>query len=281
MTVPDSHFAEALAEIAPLLRCQSCFRGPLSIAPDGLACSSCAYEFPLVDGILDMSGAGPRLDDVGDKPYEGRWANFYDWLMSRPSRQRLDAGLLGLDVSRYYAEMPARLGALGEGPTLEVPCGNVPFLDYAEAYRRNGPWIFVDLSWELLRRLTARLAERGLRRHLAVRADVRSLPVVDGRMRNVVSMFGLHCFHDKATVFAEFRRCLRPEGAVVASTLTTDGHAISRFYHRLSQSDGTFASDNSTTDVCSAAQGHGFRIGDELRLGSAYVFGAGVAHDAG
>ncbi len=273
--MPDSHFAEALTEIAPLLRCPSCSQGPLWTSSEGLTCSSCAHVFPLVDGILDLSAAGPRLEDVGDKPYEGRWASFYAWLMSRPSRQRLDAGLLGLDVSRYYTEMPARLGALSAGPTLEVPCGTVPFLDHAAAYRNNGPWIFVDLSWALLRRLTARLEERGLRRHLAVRADVRSLPVLDGRMRNVVSLFGLHCFHDKAAVFAEFRRCLPPEGAVVASTLTTDGHAMSRFYHRLSQSDGTFAADNSVAEVCSAAREQGFGVREELRLGSAYVFGAG------
>ncbi|MFE0021184.1 class I SAM-dependent methyltransferase [Amycolatopsis sp. NPDC059021] len=221
-----------------------------------------------------------HLSDVGDKPYEGWWARFYGWLMRHPARQRMDAGLLGLDVPRYYTEVNSRLGALPSGPTLEVPCGNAPFLDHP-AYHENGPWIFVDLSWTLLRQLTDRLAERGLERHLAVHADARSLPVLDGRMRNVVSLFGLHCFHDKPAVFAELRRCLGAEGSVMASTLTTDGHAVSRFYHRFNQSDGTFAPDNSVADVRTAAGEQGFTIEDELRLGSAYLFGAGVAREAG
>ena len=177
-------------------------------------------------------------------------------------------------MSRYYAEITARLNALPAGPSLEVPCGNVPFLAYAEAYRNNGPWLFVDLSWTLLRQVARKCAAHGLTRHLAVRADARSLPVADSQMQNIVSMFGLHCFHDKSAVFAELHRCLSAQGAMVGSTLTNDGHTLSRFYHRLNQTDGTFAPDNSVPSIRCSAQAQGFLIRDELQLGSAYLFGA-------
>ncbi|MBB4675945.1 class I SAM-dependent methyltransferase [Crossiella cryophila] len=194
--------------------------------------------------------------------------------MSSPTRQRLDSWLLGLDVKRYYSEMADRIAGLPDGPILEIPAGNGPLFKQAAGYRDRGPWIFADLSWHLLKQLAAKVEAVGAKRHLIIRADACALPIVDGTMAGAVSMFGIHCFHDKSAVFGELRRVVSEEGQIAVSTLTTDGHKLSQYYHQMSQKDGTFAPDNSWAEISTAARGQGLELHGTTGLGSARVFTA-------
>ncbi|KAA2250734.1 class I SAM-dependent methyltransferase [Solihabitans fulvus] len=254
---------DALTEVAQYLRCPGCAQTRWRTEADGLVCGACARRYPYVGGVLDMAAPGD-VGAAGDRPYEGFWAAFYGWVMSSPARQRLDSWLLGLDVRRYYRETVARLDECGDGPRLEVPCGSLPFHGRTRAYDA-GPWIFVDLSRAMLDKLARRLDGTG---HVLVRADACALPVRDGQLRTIVSLFGLHCFHDKDAVFAELRRCLRPDGRLVLSTLTSDGPARSRLYQRLNELDGTFAPAVSSARIAALAGRHGLGIDDQVSLGS-------------
>ncbi len=264
----------ALAELVPLLRCPACSVPSLRIASRGLDCDSCPHVAPFVDGVLDLVANSSGPVSAGDKPYEGWNAKLYGWLMGSPTRQKLDSWLLGLDVDRYYREMGARIAGLPDGPVLEIPAGNGPLLRAAPGYRSRGPWIFADLSWHLLRQLATKIEQLGLRKHLVIRADACALPIVDGGVAGAVSMFGLHCFHDKPAVFGELRRVVREDGQIAVSTLTTDGNRLSRAYHRWSQQDGTFAPDNSWAEIATAARAQGLELHGTTGLGSARVFTA-------
>ncbi len=254
--------------MAAVLRCPACPGSEFRMAAADLVCTCCERRYRPRHGVLDLAGTG---NAAGDRPYEGFWATVYGWVMDRPGRQRLDAWLLGLDVRRYYREVIARLEGCGAGPHLELPCGNLPFLELTEAYRAGGPWIFADLSSAMLGKLARKLDADGADGQVLLRADACSLPVRDGRLRTIVSLFGLHCFHDKAAVFAELRRCLHPEGKLVLSTLTADGSALSRGYHRLNQLDGTFAPAATAAEIVASARRHGFEIEDEFRQGSVFL----------
>jgi ubiquinone/menaquinone biosynthesis C-methylase UbiE len=239
-----------------------------------LTCLACPARFPIVDGVLDLLDNPAGQYRTPDRPYEGWSGRGYGWFMDHPFCQRLDGWLLGMNTARYYDEMIRRLGAQPDGPTLEMPCGGAPFLSRSGKYRRGGPWIFVDLSRTLLHRVVVKVNRLGLTRHVIIRADARSLPIRDGVLTNVVSMFGFHCFHDKDTVFAEISRCLQPAGRALVSTLVSDGPRLSRLYHWMNQRDGTFARDNSAQQILSHAEAHALTVAEPTYLGSAVVFTA-------
>ncbi|WKB55737.1 class I SAM-dependent methyltransferase [Eleftheria terrae] len=216
----------------------------------------------------DMTGSS------GDHAYEGLLGESYARFMDSPWLQRLDAWLLGMKVDRYYEGVLSQLSRLGSGPHLDLPAGGGPFLRHAPAYRHSGPWLLADLSWTMLRRLRQKCQSMGLRDTFLIRADARRLPFNTGAIGNIVSLFGFHCFHEKDRVFSEMRRCLAPEGRIIASTLTTDGSALSRFYLRLHERDGTFATDNSLDELQHHALAHSLDFHLVQRLGAAILFEA-------
>jgi len=266
---------DALTAVAAHLRCPRCAAARCEATTDGLHCRGCGETFPRTDGVLDLAPAGDTSPS-GDRPYEGSLAAVYGWMMSSPTRQRLDSWLLGLNVRQYYREVATLLERLGQGPHLEVPCGNLPFLGSTSAYRDTGPWIFADLSRAMLDQLARRLGPGDTAGHLLLRADVCGLPIGDGQVGGVVSLFGLHCFRDGDAVFAEWRRCLRPGGRLVLSTLTGDGPALSRRYYRFNQRDGSFAPARTAAEVIALAERNGFVIEEHRRLGSVLLVAASL-----
>jgi SAM-dependent methyltransferase len=256
-----------------LLCCPVCTASALCRTDIGLICEACGHRPLIKDGVLDMT-ASALVVSAADRAYEGLLGHGYARFMDSLWLQRLDSWLLGMDVKRYHEEILARLARLPPGPSLEIPVGGGPFLEYAPTYQSGGPWIFADLSWTMLRRLRRKCEAMGLHGVVLIRANACRLPLCDGKLRNIVSLFGLHCFHDKAAVFSEMRRCLASDGRVVASTLTSDGPPLSRFYLRLHQYDGTFAADNSLHELNSHAQQQLLWLDISQRLGAAVLFEA-------
>lgn len=253
------------------LRCPRCASATLDSAPEMLRCRSCATEFPKREGYVDLTGSG---QNKVDRAYDGRGGRFYAWLMERPNRQRIDSWLLGLRVDDYYAEVAAHMESFRVGPGIEVPAGNLPFLDHTAAYARSGPWVLVDLSPTMLSVLGERLNKRRLPACTPVLADARSLPVASGEFRHVVSLFGFHCFHDKEAVALEFRRSMHPAGRLLLTTLTCDGPWRSRIYHRINQLDGTFARDNTEAQILATLFAAGLHVTSSRRFGAVLVITA-------
>ncbi|ATB37157.1 hypothetical protein CYFUS_002578 [Cystobacter fuscus] len=249
-----------------LLRCPSCSEPALRRREGpSLMCDGCAAHFPVQEGILDLALPGNESLRT-DRPYEGLSGRMYATFMEHPWLQNLDAWLLGMKVEDYYARIQEQLAVLGPGPSLDMPSGGGPFLGRVHTYQRAGPWLFADLSWTMLHRLRRKCEALGLREVVLIRADATRLPLRDGVLNNLVSLFGLHCFHDKASVFGELNRCLKPGGRILASTLTSEGPRRSRFYLKLNQRDGTFAPNNSLHEFREQArhQCMGLRVLNQL-----------------
>lgn len=257
--------------VVALLRCPACTQPALRRqGREGLECEACGHRPPWVEGILDLTadrGARPPLD----RPYEGLGGELYAMFMDRRWLQHVDAWLLGMEVEGYYEQMLERLASLSSGPNLELPAGGGPFLASAALYRRSGPWLLADLSWTMLRRLRRKCEQLGLGEVVLLRADACQLPLRDGSLHNVLSPFGLHCFHDKRAVFGEMGRCLARGGRLVASTLTSDGPPLSRLYLRLNQRDGTFAADNSLQELREQARCQSLEVSALVQFGAAAV----------
>lgn len=252
--------------VMSLLRCPGCAQPALRRHPGGsLTCDGCATLFPMQEGILDLTPRGVEALNV-DRPYEGLSGKMYATFMDHPWLQNLDAWLLGMKVEDYYARIQEQLATLGPGPNLDLPSGGGPFLGRVPIYHRAGPWLFADLSWTMLRRIRSKCEALGLHDVVLLRADASRLPLRDGVLNNLVSLFGLHCFHDKASVFAEMNRCLKPEGRILASMLSSEGPPRSRFYLKLNQRDGTFAPNNSLHELREQArhQSMGLRVLNQL-----------------
>jgi SAM-dependent methyltransferase len=258
--------------VVALLRCPACVQPAMRRqGREGLECEACGHRPPVVDGVLDLTvergGGQPRRD----RPYEGLAGELYAMFMDRRKLQHVDAWLLGMDVEGYYEQMLGRLASLSAGPNLELPAGGGPFLTIKELYHRSGPWLLADLSWTMLRRLRRKCEELRLGEVVLLRADACQLPLCDGSLRNLVSPFGLHCFHDKRAVLGEMSRCLARGGRIVASTLTSDGPPRSRLYLRLHEGDGTFARDNSLAELREHARSQALEVSALARFGAAAV----------
>lgn len=228
-------------------------------------------EFGIIDLVPHRSSGCPPM---ADRAYEGTMGKGYARYMDSPALQRMDGWLLGMRVPRYYEAVLSRFERLPSGPSLDIPSGGGPLMRHASIYREGGPWLFADLSWTMLRHLRTKCLHAGVKDVALIRADACDLPFGDGLLRNIVSLFGLHCFHDKSAVFSQWRRCLAPGGQAVVTTLTDDGPLLSRLYVEWLRGDGTFAPGSSLGQIREQAANQGLTIEDVNRLGAAVLFEA-------
>lgn len=263
------------AWLLELLQCPHCRSQALRQSAGAPECGACGHRPRVEDQIIDlMPDSQGAPTPIIDRAYEGTMGEHYAKYMDSVALQRLDAWLLGLSVSRYNKETLAHLARLPAGPSLDMPCGGAPFLQHAEIYRTGGPWLFADLSWTMLRRVKAKCQRLGLQNVVFARIDARHLPIADGALRNIVSLFGLHCFHDKSAVFSEWRRCLAADGQSFVTTLTDDGPFLSRLYVALNRYDHTFAPDNALPTIQGYASAQALALRGIRRLGAVVMFEA-------
>jgi ubiquinone/menaquinone biosynthesis C-methylase UbiE len=143
----------------------------------------------------------------------------YDFYIQREPLSRLIARFVWRsDIRPYYASM-ARIGDASDGQTIvDAPCGSGVALRALRPGQRVR-YLGFDLSAEMLRRASRRVAQLGLDQVELAEADVTSLPLGDGDVDLFVSYFGLHCLSDPAAAVREAARCLRPGGELIGATI--------------------------------------------------------------
>lgn len=141
------------------------------------------------------------------------------------------AGVFGRAADRYdrvgpalFATLGKRLVGLAELPAgarvLDVATGTgAALVPAAEAVGVDGHVLGIDLSPEMVHEARERIAARGLHNAEARVMDAERLDhLPDAAFHAVLCGFSLAFFPDPGRALAEFRRVLRPDGVMAAST---------------------------------------------------------------
>ncbi len=132
-------------------------------------------------------------------------------------------------IERAIAELlPAHIGKL-----VDIGSGTGGLLELLA--ERTGHALGLDASREMLALARARLAERGIAGHCAVRqADLYRLPLADGSQDVATMQMVLHYAEEPAAAIAEAARVLRPDGILLVVDLAPHDRAevMSRHAHR-------------------------------------------------
>jgi 23S rRNA (guanine745-N1)-methyltransferase len=174
---------------APGFRCPVC-RRPLADAVAGLACEA-GHRFDRArEGYVNLLPARPGRRPAGD-----------DADAVRARRALLDRG----HYAPVVEAVAAAVAATGPRDLLDAGCGEGTYLAAAAAAAGARGW-GIDVS-----KAAVRLAARRFPEHRWAVASSLELPFGDGELGTVVSVFA-------PRAFAEFRRVLRPGGAIVLAS---------------------------------------------------------------
>lgn len=122
---------------------------------------------------------------------------------------------------------PVALASIAPGETV-LDLGSGGGLDVFLAARRTGPRgrvIGADMTPEMLRRAEANAASAGIANVEFREGLIEELPVADASVDVVLSNCVINLAPDKAPVFAEVLRVLRPGGRMVVSDIVRSGPA--------------------------------------------------------
>ncbi|WP_028460110.1 class I SAM-dependent methyltransferase [Chloroflexus sp. Y-396-1] len=185
-----------------------------------LRCSSCAAEYPIADGILDVVGEHhptSAAQMVNDLP-PAAWAYERTW---RPLSLSLLTGE-PFPLTRELRLITGLAGAERGGLMIDVGCSNGLYARALERARRqsnaSGFVVGVDLSMAMLGEAQRRVRRDGLSITL-MRASAQALPFADSTVDVLVMGGTLNEIGDIPAALAEWRRLLRPGGRGVMMSL--------------------------------------------------------------
>lgn len=211
-------------ETLAILRCPKCAAGRLT--PDAelsdtaamafgpARCGSCGARFPVHDGLIDLVADRAKLkllQQAMELPWVAR-----SW--ERYVRPAVDTMLTRgrLDHESEYTVLRNLIG-VPRGPIVDLGCGAGLVLRRLSRDFASVSAIGVDVSRPMLEEAMAQVRENAEAADF-VRAQVPSLPFVDGSLGAVVAVGFIHFVEELDTLLREVARSLAPGGRFVATT---------------------------------------------------------------
>jgi len=157
-------------------------------------------------------GGGP---DAVPKGFAARFAGYGDDVIGLPA----DAV-----VNSFGCGNPLAFSEVQAGQTV-IDLGSGAGIDLLIAARKVGPTgrvIGVDMTDEMIARARANVAEAGVTNVEVRKGIIEELPVESGSVDWVISNCVINLSPDKARVFAEIARVLRPGGRMLVSDIVVD-----------------------------------------------------------
>jgi len=174
----------------------------------------------------------------GKNQCAGAFGGVYDYYIERPLLARVvGRAIWGIDPTGMYASMSAIAHAPRGSTILDVPCGGGVALR-ALAADQDVRYLALDLSPDMLSRVRAKAAKRGLRQVETMQADMRALPLADASVDLLCSYSGLHMIPDARPAIAEFVRVLKPGGELIGSVFVASGSRRMRTLFKAGQRRG-------------------------------------------
>lgn len=153
--------------------------------------------------------------------FSGFKGRFFAWFLTSPLRRILDHKM-GKPDERFLELLELK----GDEVVVDAGCGSGYHTLMMAERLRSGRVIGVDVSKEMLARLTGNAKKRGLADRIEVlEADGLALPLDDGFVDRAVSIAVWHHLDDPQKACSELARVLRPGGILVSIDLQIgDGH---------------------------------------------------------
>jgi SAM-dependent methyltransferase len=233
--IPPDPAIDIFARHGAAFRCPNCHSG-LDFSADGVRCPACSTQYPIANGILDLSaGVRGELSDVTDDATSDLLEKLaamptmgliYEALL-RPAFLQVAGGNWDLAVTRadedaYIAEHVHPV----DGPVLDLAAGAGSWTAVVSAAVGPERVVAVDMALPMLTVLRRKLPEVP-----AVRATALDLPFDDGSLGAVLCWNALQAFpDDAAAAIAEMGRCLRPGGTLTLMTFSWDPDPVARHF---------------------------------------------------
>jgi SAM-dependent methyltransferase len=181
-------------EIRAILRCLDCENG-LNSRPEGLVCSGCGRQYPLLNGVSRFVDAQEYAKSFG-----------FQWKLY--SRTQLDSASSQRSEDAFRRRTGFRPEDLNGKLVLDVGCGMGRFAEVAT--RWGAHVVGIDLS------LASEVAAKNLADRTATifQADVFKLPFAAGSFDYVYSIGVLHHTPDCERAFKALPRLLKPGGRI-------------------------------------------------------------------
>jgi SAM-dependent methyltransferase len=210
------------SEILSQMQCPLCSSAQLEQSHSGLICKDCHAEYPLINGILNMTGNDSRevitpFQRLMQAPaivsiYEKIWRRIGYFLASSRS------------FSKEIKTVLLHGNKRNMGNTLDLACGPGVFTRPL-ALQDKGIVVGLDLSWPMLRQAQKQLKRESIRNVLLIRASAFGLPFKNESFSHVNCCGALHLFDRPQDALAEIHRILRPEGSFCVQTTTRPGRS--------------------------------------------------------
>jgi SAM-dependent methyltransferase len=198
----------------PALFCPACHDGHLANCPDGALCRSCAAQFPVVNGYLDLfpseGACVTPIQRIMQFPpavaiYDAFWRPLGYFIGSQRNFTR--------DADQIAASVRPESNTI-----LDLACGPGTLTRRIARVSPHATIIGFDLSRQMLERAVRLTRAEGLSNVIYVRGNALALPFPAESFGTVTCCGALQLFRDQDRAVSEIARVLKTNGDLLCQT---------------------------------------------------------------